>query len=254
MNYQELIDACKNAYAEKSLNGAYRYWEKIHNLLTSKLDVCQNEKERFETYKEFHQYMEQFTDDEVYDITDYGKARAYRQMEIERSSSMNYKSLYALTKDENMKVLDDFLEFYEWGVVDSDDEKGKYCIYDIQTGEYLDTDENDGNMTLEQVITRIVGRVIDYDRNEREWDDECVDDDTIKYFETLYTIATQYRDSDDKYEEKWLQQFRAFIDDFKQCMEDKSICLVCGKKKEDYQSAYCDECWEEEKERLGISD
>ena len=31
---------------------------------------------------------------------------------------------------------------------------------------------------------------------------------------------------------------------------NKEICFNCGKTKEDYESAYCDKCWEEEQKRL----
>lgn len=214
MSYQELVNECKKSYAECSLNGAYHYWEEIHNLLLSKLNKCSSEDERHAMYSEFHNYMQQFTDDEVYDITDYGKAKAERMREREVLASMNYKNLYALTKDERMKALDDFLEFYEWGIVASDDTKDMYCIYDIQTNEYIDADENNSNKTLEEVIDRIVGRVIDYEQNEREFDDDYVDDDTIKYLEDLYEVGKQYT-KEDKYTKNWLQQFRDFIDELK---------------------------------------
>lgn len=245
MNYQELVDKCKQAYAEHSLSGAYYYWEEIHNLLFSKLDKCTSEEERHNAYSEFHNYMEKFTNNEVYDITDYGKAKAERQRERKIRESMNYKSLYALTKNENMKVLDEFLEFYEWGIVDSDDEEGMYCIYDMQLNEYKDTDENNGNKTLDEVIERVLGRAIDYEYD-REIDDEYVDDSYISYLEKLYAIT---KNSIEDY-----SYFKDFIDELKEEIEEKSVCLVCGKKKDDYQSAYCDECWEEEKKRLGIEE
>lgn len=31
---------------------------------------------------------------------------------------------------------------------------------------------------------------------------------------------------------------------------NKKICFNCGKIKEDYESAYCNKCWEEEQKRL----
>ena len=68
----------------------------------------------------------------------------------------------------------------------------------------------------------------------------------------MYDIAKKYTIGE--HYDLWLKHFREFIDDFKRITEDKKICLVCGKEKDDYQSAYCDKCWEEEKERLGIED
>ena len=32
--------------------------------------------------------------------------------------------------------------------------------------------------------------------------------------------------------------------------DDKEMCFNCGKTKEEYESAYCDKCWEEDKKRI----
>ena len=77
-----------------------------------------------------------------------------------------------------------------------------------------------------------------------------IDDDIFRYYEDLYDIAKKYTIGE--HYDLWLKDFREFIDDFKRIAIDKKICLVCGKEKDDYQSAYCDECWEEEKKRLGV--
>lgn len=34
---------------------------------------------------------------------------------------------------------------------------------------------------------------------------------------------------------------------------ENGYCCICGEKKEDFESAYCDKCWKEEQERLGGS-
>ena len=46
-----------------------------------------------------------------------------------------------LTKDDKMKFLDDFLNFYEWCILKSDDKENMYMIYDLQTNEIKDYDD-----------------------------------------------------------------------------------------------------------------
>lgn len=250
MNYQELVNACKKAYADKDMNLAYELWCDIHDILDKKLDEFNkaDDENRYKCYQEFHDYMKQFTDEEVFKITDYGKEITYRQMEFEKTYSILDESvrLYDLTKDEKMKSLDSFLNFYEWCILKSDDEENKYDIYDLQTNCIVD----DESKTLDEVIDRVVGRAVDYETNEVECDDEYIDDDTFRYYEDLYDIAKKYTIGE--HYDLWLKHFREFIDDFKRITKDKKICLVCGKEKDDYQSAYCDKCWEEEKQRLGV--
>ena len=79
MNYQELVDKCKKAYKKHDLHMAYKYWCDIHEILLNKLDKFDeyDEENRYKCYDEFHKYIEQFTSDEVYDITDYGKEKYY---------------------------------------------------------------------------------------------------------------------------------------------------------------------------------
>lgn len=82
MNYQELVDKCKKAYADRNLELADKYWCEIFDVLDKKLK--NNEEDKFNIYQEFHTYMEQFTDNEVYAITDYGRRKAYLKMGIVR--------------------------------------------------------------------------------------------------------------------------------------------------------------------------
>ena len=248
MNYQELVNECKRHYVNNDMKNAYKLWCDIHDLLESKLNAFDkyDEANRYKCYQEFHDYMQQFSDDEVYKITDYGKQKEYRQMELERTYSVLNKSvkLYDLTKDSKMKSLDEFLSFYEWCIIESDDDKNKYEIYDLQTNRVID----DESKTLNDIISRVIGRAVDYETNECECDDEYIDEDILKYYEDLYDIARRYNNG------LWLNYFREFIDDFTLNIENKMICLVCGGKKEDLQSAYCDKCWEDEKQRLGIEE
>lgn len=82
MEYQELIDLCKGAYNSGNLSSAYKYWEMIYGVLDKKLSKIDkhNKVEIQERYDEFNEYMNQFSDKEVYDITDYGKEQAYLKM------------------------------------------------------------------------------------------------------------------------------------------------------------------------------
>lgn len=82
MEYQNLVELYKQAYSKKDLSSAYKYWEMIYEVLDKKLNNIDinNKEERFKCYEEYNDYMKQFADKEVYDITDYGKAKSYREM------------------------------------------------------------------------------------------------------------------------------------------------------------------------------
>lgn len=181
MNYQELVNACKKAYADKDMNKALEYWEKMYDLLDekkSKFDKT-DEKNIYACFSEFDSYMKQFTDDEVYTITDYGKEKAYRQMEIEKTYSILDKSISCselYKSNKKMKYLDDFISFYEWCILESEDIKGLYNIYDLQTNEIIDSDENNGNKTKVETILRLVDKALCY-----ELDEHCEDLDDEEY-------------------------------------------------------------------------
>lgn len=253
MNYQELVNKCKKAYKDNILGLSYKYWCDIHDILDKRLNEFDlyDDENRYKCYQEFNNYIKQFTDEEVFRITDYGKQKAYREMEREKTMEILNESisLYELTKDEKMKSLDEFLNFYEWCIIKSDDEENKYDIYDLQTNCIID----DESKALDEVINRVVGKAIDYYRNEwTEYEEEDYEEDFIDYLNNFYLVAYEYRDKEDKYEKQWLDSYKEFVDELKQVAEDKSICLVCGAKKDDLHSAYCEKCWEEEKKRLGV--
>lgn len=199
MNYQELVDKCKEQYNNKDLEGACKTWSMIYDLLDEKLGKFdeKDDKNRFGVYKEFNSYMEQFSNNEVYDITDYGKQKAYKQMELERTYGILDKSinLYELTKREEMKSLMDFMNFYEWCILESETEKGLYNIYDLQTNEVVDyNEENKGNKTLNETILRLVDKALDYELNETEYEtdeeyNKRVEED---YIQDLLVIQEDY--------------------------------------------------------------
>ena len=83
--------------------------------------------------------------------------------------------MYVFLKNEDMKKLDEFLDFYEWCILTSGD---KYNLYDLQTNVYIENDdfeeeqeEENYDFTLEEIIDRIVGRALDYELNEHEFED-----------------------------------------------------------------------------------
>lgn len=71
--YQKLVDKCKQAYNNGNLEQASIYWKEIYNLLDKELDKAKDKRQRFYAYKKYNSCMEQFTNEEVYAITDYLK-------------------------------------------------------------------------------------------------------------------------------------------------------------------------------------
>lgn len=79
---QELVDKCKKAYAEKDLESAGKYWSEIYDTVLPDETTMKNmsDAERMKSYSILSKLMDQFTDREVYDITDYLKRKSYRKM------------------------------------------------------------------------------------------------------------------------------------------------------------------------------
>ena len=107
--YQELIDKCRKAYKDKNIVVAYHYWEEIHELLSKKLDECgEDQNKRWKIYAEYHDSIMQIPNQEVYDITDYGKKIAYEQMFREKFENIN---LSKMSGGEDLEVLENFCDF-----------------------------------------------------------------------------------------------------------------------------------------------
>lgn len=187
MNYQELVNKCKQAYKENDLASAYEFWKKIYDMLDEKLSQfdINDDKQRYKCYEEFNMYINQFDNQEVYDITDYGKQKAYKQLEVEKTYNIldkSFKCSDLVKSNKKMKYLDDFVSFYEWCILKSEDEDYKYNIYDLQTNEIIDCLE-DKNKTLNETILRIVDKALDYELNEREYE---TDEEYNKFIKTRY--------------------------------------------------------------------
>jgi len=220
MTYQELVNACKSAYERKNMRDAYEYWKQLHNLLEEKQNAYDttDDENRFKCFSEFEDYMRQFTDEEVYKITDYGREQEYRKYEIERAYSYLDKSVKCadlFKSNKKMKYLDDFISFYEWCILESEDVKGLYNIYDLQTNEIIDEDENNGNKTKVETILRLVDKSLSYELDEHceDLDDEeyekYVNSRYIKGLKSIQNEFTQRRikelNKELKYEEKKIE-------------------------------------------------
>ena len=82
MKYQTIVNRCKEAFHNNNLELAGKYWRKMHNKLEReevKLDKDDHEG-RHLLFREFAVYMLQFTNEEVYIITDYLKEKCYEKI------------------------------------------------------------------------------------------------------------------------------------------------------------------------------
>ena len=193
--YQELIDKCRQAYKDKKIAVAYHYWEEIHELLSKKLDECgEDQNKKWKIYAEYHDSIMQISNQEVYDIADYGKKIAYEQMFREKFENINLSNM---SGGEDLEVLENFCDFYEWQPVNTGN---GFNILDLQLNQLV---EDEDYQTFNELVNRIVGRAIDYFRDEQEWEN---DDDAINYGLKLYNIAVRYKDGT-KWEENWLADF-----------------------------------------------
>lgn len=199
--YQNLVDDCKKAYREKNIVLANDLWNKLFDLTFDFVDNTDDENKKTERFFIHNYFVDKFTNEEVYAITDYGKRKAYRLEEIARENEIEYISLYDLTKENEMKSLDEFIDFYEWRIQKAD-EKDKYNIYDIQCKCMVEM-----NYTLNEVIDRVVKRAIDYYMNEWEFEEEDYNEKFISYLNNFHIVATKYVNNN----EKWKQNFADMI-------------------------------------------
>ena len=71
--------------------------------------------------------------------------------------------------------------------------------------------EEEDYQTPKELVNRIVGKAIDYFRDEEDWDDNI--EDGIKYGLKLYDIASKYK-LDTKEEESWLNGFKQELEEW----------------------------------------
>ena len=82
-----------------------------------------------------------------------------------------------------------------------------FNIADLQTEQLIAEEDY---QTFSELVNRIVGRAIDYFRDEQEWEN---DDDAINYGLELYNIAVRHKDGT-KWEESWLEDFKNELENF----------------------------------------
>lgn len=72
-----LVKKCKEAYRSNNLDLAGKYWNEIYEKYAP--SIKEDEKTRYEKYEKLNKLMSDFTDEEVYDITDYLKEQEYKK-------------------------------------------------------------------------------------------------------------------------------------------------------------------------------
>lgn len=106
---------------------------------------------------------------------------------------------------EDLSLLEEFCEFYEWQPIKT---KDGFNLFDLQCTCYVEDEDYD---TFDKLINRIVGRAIDYFRDEHEWEDTK---EELEYGSRLYNIAVRYKDGT-KWEESWLADFHNELESLK---------------------------------------
>jgi len=81
--YERLVNNCKRAYKNNDLKKAYDYWCSMHD----EFEYIEKEHNKeldewVKAHQEFQNYMSKFTDQEVYDITNYGKEKYYKENDL----------------------------------------------------------------------------------------------------------------------------------------------------------------------------
>lgn len=80
---QNIVNGCKEAYANNDLETAYDLWSQLYDLFIPESEEefrALSDEERTHRFVTQQKFMDQFTDEEVYAITDYGKRKEYRKM------------------------------------------------------------------------------------------------------------------------------------------------------------------------------
>ena len=146
--------------------------------------------------------INQIPNQEVYDITDYGKKIANEQMFREQFKNID---LQKLSGGEDLELLKEFCDFYEWQPVDTG---SGFNILDLQSNKLVEDEDYE---TFSELVNRIVGRAIDYFRDEHEWQNN---EDELNYGYGLYNIAIRHKDGT-KWEEDWLADFHNELESLK---------------------------------------
>ena len=103
---------------------------------------------------------------------------------------------------EHYKVLDDWNDYYGWSVYKNNQ---LYILEDTQTGdiEYFDN--------LLRLLERISSRALDYETDERIYDDECINIDNFNYLNNLVFIYLESQKYSNELCNRWLKSKIEFI-------------------------------------------
>lgn len=203
--YQEIINNCRKAYKEHKMELANKYWCEMFELLEKKLDNTKTEEERKNVYIEYFDYMRQFEDNEIYDITDYGKEKAYKQMFRNQFQEI---LLNNMSGGYDLKILDNFCEFYEWQPVKT--ENG-FNILDLQLDNLV---EQQDYKTFSELVDRIVGKALGYYMDEHELNEDYIEEE-YNNIKSLYIIAKKYV-RQNEYNLKWLENVENYLKELKE--------------------------------------
>ena len=80
LKYKYIMSRCKDAYRKGDMEKAYHYWCGMYDELErreKRYDYYDDD--WIEVHREFNNYMSKFTNQEVYEITDYGKEKYYKE-------------------------------------------------------------------------------------------------------------------------------------------------------------------------------
>lgn len=76
----ELVEKCKQAIKDNELDKAGKYWNQIFEKYCPSAEIVKaDSKKANEMYENFNKLMENFTDKEVYTVTDYLREKSYRE-------------------------------------------------------------------------------------------------------------------------------------------------------------------------------
>lgn len=149
--------------------------------------------------------------------------------------------LHKLSGGEDLELIEEFCDFYDWLPIDTGT---GFNILDKQLNIFV---EDEDYKTFSELVNRIVGRAIDYFRDENEWQDE----EDLSYGYGLYNIAIRHKDGTE-WEEDWLADFYNELESFKKELRQSSNKETCYKDSINYvrkdftamQVDTCKFCWE----------
>lgn len=141
---KKLVEECKKAYKKNDLKSAYEFWSRIYD--NHSIENLKTEMEKRQVTEELFNVMKLFDDDEVYNITDYGKRNAHM---------LNKDTLEIGKILENGKVIKEYYgPGYIYKNLDNFDNKKGPCYIAEYQGEI---EQNNGKMETKNFNVMIEG-------------------------------------------------------------------------------------------------